>query len=182
MTAGHHDLIFMHQGNASVSASIVLTGMLAVLIGGVFMAIGPQLKTEPRNQLNAGSAAPTPMRFIGAAPRTAVPCDQQVWPKIEQSCLVRTNTAPAKPENAPAAAKRAKIAPPVQENAKLSPQEDTTVLHEPASSESVAAKATVDMGDRNEVDELPLPAEPPRRHVHRHFGLPFQIRIGAFRF
>ena len=43
-----HDLIFDHEGNARAATSVILIGVLAALIGSVFMAIGPRFKQEPR--------------------------------------------------------------------------------------------------------------------------------------
>ena len=43
-----HDLIFGHEGNARAATSVILIGVLAALIGSVFMAIGPRFKQEPR--------------------------------------------------------------------------------------------------------------------------------------
>ena len=43
-----HDLIFGHEGNARAATSVILIGVLAALIGSVFMAIGPRFEQEPR--------------------------------------------------------------------------------------------------------------------------------------
>ena len=43
-----HDLIFGHEGNARAAASVILIGLLATLIGSVFMVVGPRFKQEPR--------------------------------------------------------------------------------------------------------------------------------------
>ena len=56
-----HDLIFGHEGNARAAASLILIGVLAVLIGSVFMAIGPKFKQDLRPTREAyigGTAAP----------------------------------------------------------------------------------------------------------------------------
>src|SRR3954470_3762776 len=96
-----HDLIFAHEGNARVAASVIMAGMLAVLLGGTVMAIGPELKQEPRAARNADTAPPAAVRVIGTTPREQAACDQQVWPNIDQRCLVRTQ---ANMQPAPAAA------------------------------------------------------------------------------
>ncbi|MFZ0068579.1 MAG: hypothetical protein WAK90_20650, partial [Pseudolabrys sp.] len=87
----HHDLIFSHEGNARAAASVILIGLLAALIGSIFMVIGPRFKQEPHppRDANIGGAS-APVRFIGHAPRENGSCDQQVWPNIDQRCLVRT--------------------------------------------------------------------------------------------
>ena len=91
----HKRLIFSHEGNARAAASVILIGVVAALIGSVFMAIGPKVKTTSRAAVDASvGAASTPVRIVGQAPHNnAVPCDQQVWPNIDQRCLVRTQAA-----------------------------------------------------------------------------------------
>jgi hypothetical protein len=86
-----HDLIFWHEGNARAAASVILIGVLATLIGSVFMVAGPRSKQEPSPPRGVfiGQAS-TPVRVIGHAPRENGPCEQQVWPNIDQRCLVRT--------------------------------------------------------------------------------------------
>jgi hypothetical protein len=139
--ASRHDLIFAHEGNARVAASVIMAGMLAVLLGGTVMAIGPELKQEPRAARNAGTAPLAAVRVIGTAPREQAGCDQQVWPNIDQRCLVRTEakTADAQPteaKTAPAATpapSRGKIAAsPAQDDGKLSPLTVTPVEHQAA--------------------------------------------------
>ena len=73
----HRDLIFAHEGDARVGASIILAGMLAVLLGGTVMAIGPSLKHEPHVASNAGTVSSAPVRVVGTAPREQAGCDQQ---------------------------------------------------------------------------------------------------------
>lgn len=136
-----HDLIFAHEGDARVAASVILAGMLAVLLGGTAMAIGPELKQEPRAAGNAGAVSPASVRVIGTVPREQAGCDQQVWPNIDQRCLVRTE---AKPSPAPAAAANSgtvgsapandndKVASaPAKDDGKLSPLTVTSVEHGP---------------------------------------------------
>jgi len=136
-----HDLIFAHEGDARVAASVIMAGMLAVLIGGTVMAIGPQVKQEPRAASNAGTASPAAVRVIGTAPREQAGCDQQVWPNIDQRCLVRTqgNTQPPPATaatnsgtvgSAPANDKVA--AAPAKDDDKLSPLTIAPVEHGPA--------------------------------------------------
>jgi hypothetical protein len=208
-TTSRHDLIFAHEGNARVAASVIMAGMLAVLLGGTVMAIGPELKQEPRAAGNAGTAAPAAVRVIGTAQREQAACDQQVWPNIDQRCLVRTEakttnakSTETKPEPPQANAKLAtaqddgKLSPltvtPVEHQAALKDdatsgngvQEDTAVLR---SSDTVGMApredATVGAGS-DEVDELPPPPPPEKRRSrgHRHTGFPFHLRIGAFHF
>jgi hypothetical protein len=203
--ASRHDLIFAHAGNARVAATVIMAGMLAVLIGGAYMAIGPELRQEPQAASNGGATSLAPVRVIGTAPRAEMACDQQVWPNLEQRCLTRTQAAdmtPAAPQT------NAKVAStPAQDDDKLSPltvtpvehqsalkddatsgsgvQEDTAVLR---SSDTIGvtepqADATVGAG-HDELDELPPPPPPqkPRSRGHRHTGFPFHLRIGAFHF
>jgi hypothetical protein len=202
MSAPSHDLIFGHEGNARVAASVIMVGMVAALIGGSFMAIGPRLNHGSAVARNAAdSAAPGTVRVVGAAPReNNVACEQQVWPNIDQRCLVRADA------NEPAEAKAAAntVAPPAtQENDKLSPltaavvdhpsppqndatsgsavQEDTAVLR---SSDTINASAppNVTVAADNGVDELPPPIEQPRKRGRRHIGFPFHVHFGGFRF
>ena len=85
-----HDLIFGHEGDACAATSVILIGVLAALIGSVFMAIGPRFKQEPRPTGDAYiGGASAPVRVIGHAPRENGSCEQQVWPNIDQRCLVR---------------------------------------------------------------------------------------------
>ncbi len=203
MPAPSHDLIFGHEGNARVAASVTIVGILAALIGGSFMAIGPRLTQDSAVTRNAAGGAPQgKVRVVGTAPReNNVACEQQVWPNIDQRCLVRADAAPPAPAEPKAAAN---VAPPAaQDNDKLSPmtaaavdhpsppeneattgsavQEDTAVLR---SSDTINASAppnvTADVG-KEDVDEAPPPraAEPRRR---RHIVFPFHVHFGGFRF
>ena len=84
------DLIFGHDANARAAASVILIGVLAALIGSVFMAIGPRFKLEPRPRPDAFiGGVSAPVRIIGHAPHENGPCEQQVWPNVDQRCLVR---------------------------------------------------------------------------------------------
>lgn len=195
-----HDLIFGHEGNARVAASVTVAGILAALIGGSFMAIGPRLNQDSAVARNAaGGPAPGVVRVVGTAPREKnVPCDQQIWPNIAQRCLVRTK-ASAEAKTAANA-----VAPPAaQENDKLSPltaasvdhplraqeeettgsavQEDTAVLR---SSDTINASAppNATVAADNDVDEVPPPAEQTRRRGRPHTVSPFHLQFGGFRF
>ncbi len=88
-----HELIFHHHGNARAAASVALAGVVAALMGSVFMAIGPKFKQEPsaiRHTLLVEASAP--VRVVGHVPRENASCAQQVWPNIDQRCLVRSDT------------------------------------------------------------------------------------------
>src|SRR3954454_17321855 len=196
-TTSRHDLIFAHEGNARVAANVIMAGMLAVLLGGTVMAIGPELKQEPRAAGNAGTAAPAAVRVIGRAQREQAACDQQVWPNIDQRCLVRTEakttdakSTETKPEPPQANAKPAtaqddgKLSPltvtPVEHQAALKDdatsgngvQEDTAVLRS-SDTVGVAPREDATVGAANdELDELPPPPPPEKRRsrCHRHTG------------
>ena len=192
--ATNHDVIFRHEGDARVASSVVVAGMLAVLVGGAFMAIGPTLK--PERTARTGAAPPGPVRVIGTAPRDNLPCDQQVWPDIAQRCLVRADTTGVASKDANKDTTAA-ATPPVQETDKLSPltatavvhpapsgddattgsgvQEDTAVLRQRA---PINVTASPDVDD-DDIDEAPPPVQP-RDRAHRHYG--FHLRIGPFRF
>jgi hypothetical protein len=199
-----HDLIFGHEGDARVASSVTMIGMVAVLIGGSFMAIGPRLNQHSAVAHNAaGGALQGTVRVVGATPReNNVACEQQVWPNIDQRCLVRADSKTPAPAETKAAANV--VPPAAQENDKLSPltaavvghpsppqdeattgsavQEDTAVLR---SSDTINASAppNVTVAADNNVDEVPpTPVEQPRRHVRPHTVFPFHLHFGSFRF
>ena len=89
-----HGLIFDHHGNARAASCVVLIGVVAALIGSVFMAIGPRSNQERRPAQDAfvGEAL-KPVRVVGHAPPETGRCDQHVWPNIDRRCLVRTDAA-----------------------------------------------------------------------------------------
>jgi hypothetical protein len=120
-----HDLIFGHASEARVAASVTLIGMLAVLIGGAFTAMGAPRKLDaPIARQAAGGTPPAKIRIVGAAPREDVPCGQQVWPNIAQRCLVRADARPDGARNAKTSAAKTSAgagSPAAQDNAKLSP-------------------------------------------------------------
>jgi hypothetical protein len=197
-----NDPIFGHEGDARVAASVTIVGILAVLIGGSFMAIGPRLNQDSGVAHNAaGGALQGPVRVVGAAARESdMPCEQQVWPNIAQRCLVRADA------KAPAQAKpgtEAVAAPATQDNDKLSPltaaavdhpsppqdeattgsgvPEDTAVLRQTAPINVTASpNMSTDVGN-DDVDETP-PVEQPRKRARRHVGFPFHLHFGGFRF
>ncbi len=206
--ANRHEFIFAHEGDARVAASVIMAGMLAVLVGGAYLAIGPRFADEQPVARN-GAAAPGAVRVVGGAPTAAEPCDQQVWPHIEQRCLVRAdrnlnpppsaNAGPSTVGGAPASDKVA--ATPPQEDTKLSPLTATPVGHAPAvqndansaegvqedtavlrSSETTGAAPRSDLTARSddELDDMPPPVQKPRKRGHRHFG--FHFHFGGFRF
>jgi hypothetical protein len=189
-----HDPIFRHKGNARAGASVILIGALAALIGSVFMVIGPRFKQEPRPPRDAfigGSSAP--VRVIGHAPRENGPCERQVWPNIDQHCLVRTE---AKPNSGNTSSP--------EQNDKLSPATASAITDRqsfsqdatkgstpyyasaPAPSEKeafnvarpsdVTVDPSIDNGGELRQQE---PTESPRKRARRHYR-PFHF--GAFRF
>ena len=193
----HHDLIFGHEGNARAAASVILIGVLVALIGSVSMAIGPRFKQEPRPTRDAyNGGASTPVRVIGHALRENGSCEQQVWPHIDQRCLVRTEvTANFGNTSSP------------EQNTKLSPVAPTAQLMDHQSSSQDTAKrslphyataptpleqdvlkvtepsdATMPLSN-DSVGELHQqePIEPPRKRARRHYK-PFHLHFGAFRF
>jgi hypothetical protein len=205
--ASRHDLIFGHEGDARVAASVTMIGMVAVLIGGSFMAIGPRLNQDSAVARNAAGGAPQgTVRVVGATPleneNNDVACAQQVWPNIDQRCLVRADSKTPAPAEAKAAANV--VAPPAtQENDKLSPltaavvdhpsppqddatsgsgvPEDTALLRQTAPINVTASpNMTADVGN-DDVDEAPPPrsVEPRKR---RHIGFPLHLHSGGFRF
>lgn len=87
----HPDLIFAHAGNARVATSVIMIGMLAVLLGSTAMAIGLGSLPQPPAARGGADTSPAPIRVIGTAPRTAASCEDQLWPNIEQRCLVRVD-------------------------------------------------------------------------------------------
>jgi hypothetical protein len=124
MTDARHDLIFVHSGNARAAASVILIGVVAALIGSVFMAIGPRMKQDPHPErdTSTGTAA---VRVVGQASPQSGPCEQQVWPNIDQRCLVRVD-APANSANAASPARNDKLSPLTATTAPATPANTTT--------------------------------------------------------
>ncbi len=189
-TRMRNDLIFGHDGNARVATSVTMAGMLAVLIGGSFMAVGPQLNQDAPLARNAAGGAPAPVRVIDAGPRVNAPCEQQVWPNIDRHCLVRADARPNTDATQPAAQNNDKLSPltaaavdhpaPAQDDATNGGvQEDTALLRQSAPINVTGSPgAAVD-----DADEAPPPRSvEPRKRAHRHYGFPFRLHFGAFRF
>jgi len=190
-------LIFTHEGNGRAAASIILVGVLAALVGGVFMAIGPKVKPTPRQAVDSATgAASNPVRIVGQAPhdqapRDNVPCDQQVWPNIEQHCLVRKEAAP-KPENIASTARTGEL-PPLPP-APPSSQGAVTTNTPPGPMPSAARqRESWDLAESSgeavapfyeDADELRQQEymEPPPRKRQRRNSRPFHFHFGAFRF
>jgi hypothetical protein len=194
-----HELVFRHEGNARAAASVILVGVVATLIGSVFMQIGPKFKQEPRatRDTRIGEAL-APVRIVGHAPRKNASenasCDQQVWPNIDQRCLVRTDaTANPSFRSSP------------EQNDKLSPVTATATTTEHQSSSqantldgarhdstapSLSQRDALNLTESSDsarlpagyMDELYLqePVEPPRKRARRHYKAPFHF--GGFRF
>ena len=182
----HRGLVFSHEGDPRVAATITMAGMIAVLLGAVFMPIGPSLKTSSSLRRDTSfRPEPAPVRMVGAAPREEISCEQQTWPNIAQRCLVRS----------PAESSADKIAPVTPGNAKLSPLTATgnVMAPAPAAADGTApnnlmteqhsiiapmrSEAKVGYGT-DEMDELPpqQPAKPVRTRAHRHpFKFPFRF-------
>jgi hypothetical protein len=197
-------LIFAHRADARVAASVTLVGVLAVLLGGVSMAIGPRLNQE--SAVRGGAAGNAgPVRVIGTAPANTASCGDQVWPNIDQRCLVRIKaSAPAQDQAAvQKAAKEAKeIKETKTEDGKLTPLTATGTVGRAVTpqDEAIAARQAapvqprreatnwqarsdervqyMDEDDADDAEEAP----PPPRHVHRHIRFPFHVHFGGFRF
>jgi hypothetical protein len=193
------DLIFAHAGEAHVAASVTLAGVVAVLIGGMSMAIGPRL---PDDMGRSGTSGATrTIRVIGTPPPQSVPCDDQVWPNIDQRCLVRADASSAAAAQKPAAKEPAQDVK--QDDRKLTPltatgaavvgkavaPEDEAIAarqampqprREAASWQARPDEPAAFAGDDVDVDDVPVP--PPSHRVYRHLRLPFHGHIGPFHF
>jgi hypothetical protein len=195
-TGARHDLIFDHEGDARAAASVILIGVVAALIGSVFMAIGPRVKQAPRSTGDTyiGDVS-APVRVVGHAPRENGPCEQQVWPNIDQRCLVRTE----------ATANSHKTSSP-ERNDKLSPLNVTaTTMNTQASSHDVTNGSTpyyavpapsqqdaLNVIESSDVMVDPLnenmaelhrqePIEPPPKRARRRYK-PLHFHFGTFHF
>jgi len=186
-----HELIFSHEGNARAAASVILLGVIAALIGSVFMAIGPKVKPAPRPAADAATGTTsTPVRVVGQVPRDNVPCNQQVWPNIEQHCLVRKEVT-LKSENMASTA-QTNDRPPLPAEP---PSQGATSLSTPLNSASPSARQRESLNLEGSSDEATTPyyddAEelrqqeymdpPPRKRQRRHYRS-FHFHFGAFRF
>jgi len=192
-----NELIFSHEGNARAAASVILVGMIAALVGGVFMAIGPKVKPTHREVVDSAvGAASNPVRIVGQAPRDQVPhdnvpCDQQVWPNIDQHCLVRKEAAP-KPENIASTARTGDVPPPptappssqgaVSTSAPPSPVPPATRQRESLDiADSSSEAVTPFYEDTDEFRQQEYMDPPPRKRQRRNYR-PFHFHFGAFRF
>jgi hypothetical protein len=189
----HRGFIFAHDADPRVAASVTLAGITAVLIGSVFVAIGPPLKTNA-TAVRHSSGESAKVRVVGAAPRDQVSCEQQTWPNIDQRCLVRSkvessaeNTSPATPDKAklsPLTATGGAVSPsPAAPNITTGGTPPNNVVTQAASPEQEAVNApdaTVGYAS-DETEELPplRPAEPVRKRAHRNSGFHFKF---PFRF
>lgn len=192
-----NELIFSHEGNARAPASVILVGVVAALVGSVFMAIGPKVKPTPRAAVDSTiGAASNPVRIVGQvphdqAPHDNVPCDQQVWPNIEQNCLVRKEAAP-KSENITSTARTGDLPPPPPPAPP--PSQGAVSASVPPSSVSPAARQreSLDLAessgeaitpfyeDTDELRQQDYVDPPPRKRQRRHRS--FHFHFGAFRF
>jgi hypothetical protein len=186
-----NELIFSHEGNARAPASVILVGVVAALFGGAFMAIGPKVKPSPRPAVDSAiGAVSNPVRIVGQAPHDNVPCDQQVWPNIEQNCLVRKEAAP-KSENITSTARTGDLPPPPPAPP---PSQGAVSASVPPSSVSPAARQreSLDLAessgeaitpfyeDTDELRQQDYVDPPPRKRQRRHRS--FHFHFGAFRF
>lgn len=191
----HKRLIFSHEGNARAAASVILIGVVAALIGSVFMAIGPEIKTTSRAPVDASvGAASTPVRIVGQAPHNnGVPCDQQVWPNIDQRCLVRTQAA-SKSEDISSTARSNEptpsSAPTTQTPSQVAASGSTQHASVPPTARQQQSLSLADSSDEatmplyDDADEWHQQEfnEPPPRKRQRRQYRSFHFHFGAFRF
>lgn len=191
----HKRLIFSHEGNARAAASVILIGVVAALIGSVFMAIGPEVKTTSRAPVDASvGAASTPVRIVGQAPHNnGVPCDQQVWPNIDQRCLVRTQAA-SKSEDISSTARSNEptpsSAPTTQTPSQVAASGSTQHASVPPTARQQQSLSLADSSDEatmplyDDADEWHQQefTEPPPRKRQRRQYRSFHFHFGAFRF
>ena len=131
--------------------------------------------------------------MIGHAPREKGSCEEQVWPNIDQRCLVRAE-ATANSGNTSSPWQNDKLSPPsptaiTTMNHQSSLQGATnggnyaaapTPLEQDALNVTEPSDATVGPFDDN-ASELREPIEPPRKRARRH-SKPFHLHFGGFRF
>jgi hypothetical protein len=173
-------------GDPRVAASVVLIGIVGVLIGAVFMAIGPEMKSKvPAAAMASGGHQTAAVRVFGVSGREDAVCGQQVWPNIDQRCLVpvKSNTAA---DNAPAVTPDdTKLSPltatgPVGKNLPISQDAavtaaapDRTGVAAAQDADAVPARSNEAVGlATDEPEEAPL-----RKPVRRHIGFPFPFRF-----
>jgi hypothetical protein len=186
----HRDLAFNCAVDPRVSTSFVLIGVIALLVGSVFMAIGPELKSSRSVPRTAdGQARSTQIRIVGAPAREGVACEQQTWPNIDQHCLVSAKQDTKignKPEVTPEDAKLSpltatgtvgKIQPTTQAAANNGLMADNAGAHPTwdVLASSSQSEATVGFAS-DETQELPV-----HKPVRRRSGFPFKLPFG-FRF
>jgi hypothetical protein len=189
----HRDFTFGHTRNPRVEASVVLIGVVAVLIGSVFVAIGPSLKTSAlAAHTESGGSRLGPVRVVGISPREDVPCEQQTWPSIDQRCLasvkVESRSGSRSPETQ---ADDAKLSPLTATGTAMESPPDTrddniggSLSEPPPSPARDSLNVTVRSGAtagfvNDETQYLPsqFPPEPTRKRARHHFGFPFGIRF-----
>jgi hypothetical protein len=195
-----HDLIFAHASDARVATSVILAGMAAILIGSAFMVLEPRLEPNATFARYPNADTPAaPVRVIDAGPRKSAPCNLQVWPNIDQRCLVRSRTATRLDSNA-----RTSAASTAEDNAVLTPLTATgskmqrqwptkgdasdSALQPTMRQRERVASSTVTADDGNDMDDEidmlppPRPFERPHRHVDGRYGFPIHLPFGPFRF
>jgi hypothetical protein len=181
-TDAHHDLIFSHDGNARASASVVLIGVVAALIGSVFMAIGPRFKQEPRPTRDASAGvAPALVRIIGHVPADTGSCDQYVWPNINRRCLVRTDGSASSGETS-SPARDSKLSSAAATGATSDNQpapQNVTEGSTPFRTATPAMPRQEALDDDEEKLRAWEPVEPPRKRTRRHYR---SFHFGEFRF
>jgi hypothetical protein len=192
-----HDLIFGHEGDARTAASVILIGVVAALIGSVFMVIGPRPKQAPRPTGDTYiREALTPVRVVGNAPRANGPCEQQVWPYTDQRCLVRTE-ATVNSGNTSSPERNDKLAPLTATASTMNTQASSQDLTKGSTPYYAAALApsrqdALNVIESSDVMVDPLndnagelrqqePIEPPRKRARRHYRA-FHLHFGAFHF
>ena len=190
----HEKLIFSHEGNARAATSVILIGVVAALIGSVFMAIGPKVKTPPRMAVDASVGATSiPVRIVGQAPHDNVPCDQQVWPNIDQHCLVRTQTT-LKSEDISSAARSNEptptMAPTTQQPSQVAASRSSQRASVPPTARQQESLSLAGSSDEavmplyDDVDgwhQQEFSEPPPRKRPRRQYRT-FHFHFGAFRF
>lgn len=163
-----------------------MIGIVRVLIGAVFMAIGPEMKSKvPAAAMASGGQQTAAVRVVGVSGREDAACGQHVWPNIDQRCLVpvKSNTAA---DNAPAVTPDdTKLSPltatgPVGKNLPI-PQ-DAAVAAAAPDRTGVAAAQDADAVPARSNEAVGLATDeseeaPPRRPLRRHIGFPFPFRF-----
>ncbi len=185
----HRGLVFSHEGDPRVAASIIMAGMIAVLLGAVFMAIGPSLKTSSSLGRDTSiKPEPAPVRMVGATPREEMSCEQQTWPNIAQRCLVRSTAESSTDKTSPVPPGNAKLSPLTAAGNVMAPAPaaadgtapSNLMTEQHSISAPMRSEAKVGYGT-DEMDELPpqQSAKPVRMRAHRHPRFPFKF---PFRF